>query len=366
MSEVLARIRVRETAGIRRFLYPLSTIIWLPEDADISSLSLQTPEGQSLPLLISLESGRNDAPYRLDFALSFEPLSITELSLTKTGSPALVNDPLQFEVQEDANCLRNTQKRLALDIGWDASISNVVYDEVELLRGPSSITRNGESMNRENFEDLHGTNLLAAWVKAEGNYNDEAYAETRIEITACKSWAGVSHWMLWPSAGDEFVFTLPLKVTAPVLTCDFGIGGGIYGKLQAGVASEIIWRTDFVGEPYAQWSVATDGRVDYIGEVASFPELLPQLWFHLIDSDKALAVAITSIDSQCKEMAISLNHTGDVKITFTLNEYTKDDALFSVCYHFLNDVPAIAAATNPQSILLPPIVEVWGRHGYGQ
>ena len=33
-------------------------------------------------------------------------------------------------------------------------------------------------------------------------------------------------------------------------------------------------------------------------------------------------------------------------------------AEFGVCYHFLNDVPAIAAATNPQSILLPPTVEV--------
>ena len=33
-------------------------------------------------------------------------------------------------------------------------------------------------------------------------------------------------------------------------------------------------------------------------------------------------------------------------------------AEFGVCYHFLNDIPAIAAATNPQSILLPPTVEV--------
>ena len=33
-------------------------------------------------------------------------------------------------------------------------------------------------------------------------------------------------------------------------------------------------------------------------------------------------------------------------------------AEFGVCYHFLNNMPAIAAATNPQSILLPPTVEV--------
>ena len=356
MSEILARIRVRETAGIRRFLYPLSTVWRLPEGTDIANLSLRTSQEQSIPLLVSLE--RSLTMHRLDFALSLEPNSSLELLLTNGGSLTLVSDPLQFEVLEDANCLRNTQKRLIMDISWDANISNVVYDGIELLSGPSSVTRNGETMNRESYEDLHGTNLLAAWVKAEGKYEGETYAETRVDITACKSWAEVSHWKLWPSEGDTYVFTLPFKVTSPILTCDFGIGGGIYGKLQADVASEVVWRTHFTGEPYARWSVGTDGRLDYIGEVVSFPELLPQLWFHLVDSDKALAVAITTIDSQCQEMIVSLSHTGEVKISFTLNEFTKDDAFFSVCYHFLNDVPAIAAATNPQSILLPPVVEV--------
>ena len=37
MSEILARIRVRETAGIRRFLYPLSVVMPLPEGAGCPS-----------------------------------------------------------------------------------------------------------------------------------------------------------------------------------------------------------------------------------------------------------------------------------------------------------------------------------------
>ena len=47
-----------------------------------------------------------------------------------------------------------------------------------------------------------------------------------------------------------------------------------------------------------------------------------------------------------------------MQIAFTLGDSGDEHAEFGVCYHFLNDAPAIAAATNPQSILLPPTVGV--------
>jgi len=104
--------------------------------------------------------------------------------------------------------------------------------------------------------------------------------------------------------------------------------------------------------------VATAGRTDYVGEVATAEEFLPQRWFHLIDSDKALAVAITQVPPDCQGMTVRLTHEGDVSVVFRLGDVITGPAEFGVCYHFLNDVPAIAAATNPQSILLPPVVEV--------
>ena len=123
-------------------------------------------------------------------------------------------------------------------------------------------------------------------------------------MTACKSWATVTHQLQCAKPHDEVAFTLPLAVTAPTLTCDFGVGSGIYGKLQAGTADEVVWQTNFGRRPYAQWSVATAGRVDYIGEATTAEEFLPQRWFHLIDSDKALAVAITEVPKSCREMTV--------------------------------------------------------------
>ena len=79
---------------------------------------------------------------------------------------------------------------------------------------------------------------------------------------------------------------------------------------------------------------------------------LPQRWFHLIDSDKALAVAITKVPLDCREMTVRLTHEGDVTIAFRLGETITGPAEFGVCYHFpercsrdcRRDKPAIHSA----------------------
>lgn len=357
MSEVLARIRVRETAGIRRFLYPLTMIMPLPDGAGMFTTGLQTSDGHDVPLLISSASGVEEPPHRFDFAVSLEPLSTLELLLVGDSSPMLVADPLYVNVSQESYCLRSKQQRFQLDIDWDNNIQSVVYDQISHLQRESSVTRNSKAMERYDYRDLFGDDLISAWAVAYGKYNDDCAAWSRVDLTACKSWATMTHHMEQPKSHDEIVFTLPFSITSPTLTCDFGVGGYVFGKLDE-KATEIAWRTEFGNAPYARWSVATAGRTDYVGEVETAEEFRPQRWFHLIDSDKALAVALTRVPPDCREMTVRLTHEGDVSVAFTLGGTITGPAEFGVCYHFLNDVPAIAAATNPQSILLPPVVEV--------
>lgn len=359
MSEVLARIKVRETHGIRRFLYPLTAIINLPVGTDTYWLGLfSSPDRQAVPSQVTLVSGRNDYPHRLDFAISLDPFSERELILESGTEQTLIDDPLHFGTPQEGNLQRSIQKRFAIGLDWNANICDVTYEGIAHLRGPSTISRNNFVRTRLDFQDLTGDDLIGAWVEEEGQYGD-SQALTRVELTACKSWATITHTLDQPKAGDEVVFTLPLAVTSPILTCDFGVGGGIYGKLQAGVVEEIVWRSEFAGDE-VRWSITTAGRVDYVGKVKTAEAFLPQRWFHVIDLDKALAVAITAIPEECWEMTITLQCTGYVQIAFRLGENAEncEYAIFGACYHFLNDVPAIAAATNPQSILLPPLVEV--------
>ena len=357
MSEVLARIRVRETSGIRRFLYPLTAYV---STADIDPIDsrIVAPDGSSVPMQVT-QWGKEQ--YRVDFAISLDPFSEQDFLLTDDRSDAVIDDPLDTEIAMEKGLLWSKQKRFIMLVQHDALHRDVVYDNVVFPKDLPTITCNGRPMSVAGTK--HTPVILAklsAYVEAEGRYPDGGAAKTHTDITAVKSWEMITHTLEQPQPDDEIIFNLPLAITSPTLTCDFGVGGYVFGKLDAN-APEIVWHTEFGDVPYAKWTVATAGRVDYVGEVGTAEAFLPQRWFHLIDSDKALAVAVTQLPEGCQSMTVRLTHAGDVSIAFKLGGKAETVAAFGVCYHFLNDVPAIAAATNPQSILLPPMVEVMPR-----
>ncbi len=354
MSEVLARIRVRETHGIRRFLYPLTAYVTLPPDTHLQHLRLSNGDN-NLPLQVT-----HNGSFRADFAISLAPYTEQELVISEGQSAAVLDDPLTLKKRAGSKLLTNQQQRFALSLLNSGVFAEVIYDGVTHLRRPLEITRNGmASLGHETiyYNAAPDFSTLSAWAGVSGHYPGNTACTTDTDITACKSWATVTHTVKNAQPNDGIVFTLPLATISPTLTCDFGVGGYVFGKLDS-KAAEIVWRTKFGDAPYAKWTVATAGRVDYVGEVDSAEAFLPQRWFHLIDSDKALAVAVTKLPDACREMTVRLTIEGDVSIAFKLGNTAAGPAEFGVCYHFLNDVPAIAAATNPQSILLPPTVEV--------
>ena len=357
MSEILARLRVRETHGIRRFLYPLAFPGYRLSRDDYKrfrehreSLSLCDLAGVPIPFdIISIH---------LCFAVSLGPYEEQELLLRLDGPRVMVDDALNVSVNEDV--VQSRQKRFAMTYTADGSVQEVVYDGISHLRSPTTITCNGTIAT--DFETTTiNSKPSSFFVQTEASYGHfatgkhDAFVTT--QTTACKSWLEIFCGVDGANPSDEVVFTMPIAATSPTLTCDFGVGGYVFGKLDT-KAVAIVWHTEFGDTPYAKWTVATAGRIDYVGEVKTEEAFASQRWFHLIDSDKALAVAIRLVPEGCQSMTVRLTHEGDVLIAFKLGGKAETVAAFGICYHFLNDVPAIAAATNPQSILLPPTVEV--------
>jgi len=378
MSEILARIRVRETHGIRRFLYPVEVEVALP--LNISSmypkqkqLSLIGSTGQPVPfekspvdfkqIMASVGQLESVHFWNLRFPIFLAPWEETEFRFTLDDVHTDLKDPFQLYIPEEGAVLSSTpndvvriiQKRLILSLTAQGQVAEVIYDGVSHLRGETAITAQNNRISAS--DETWDFGQHATWTQQKLDYEDGSAATTRAQITAYKSWATMTHCLEQPKPQEEIVFTLPLAITSPTLTCDFGVGGYVFGKLDE-KAPEVVWRTELGDAPHARWSVATAGRTDYVGEVETAETFLPQRWFHLIDSDKALAVAITQVPPDCREMTVRLTHEGDVTVAFRLGEAITGPAAFGVCYHFLNDVPAIAAATNPQSILLPPVVDV--------
>lgn len=358
---ILARLRVREMHGIRRFLYPVRARVDLPVALFVGearpACRLTQDDGTVLPWQVMVTGGR----MFLEFALSLAPWEQQTVTLAEGGAAFVLDDPLHV-IQTPDGALHNQQKQFAVTVTSEGALADVVYERASHLRGPSRITRNGEAARAQSVSATAGPSLsLNAYLTARGFYKDGCGCYTQTGITAAKSWAKMTHTLDAPKPHDEVVFTLPFALTSHAPTCDFGVGGGIYGKLQAGAADSVVWRTEF-GEGGVEWSVETNGRADCTGRVNTAEAYHAQQWFHVLDGGKALAVAVMQVPKSCRVLTVTLAVNGDVQIAFTLGSGVSGAAEFGVCWHFLNNVPAIAAATNPQSILLPPVVDVLPIH----
>ena len=186
MSEILARIRVRETAGIRRFLYPLTVHANLPLDTHLQLLRL-SDEKQDIPL-----QATHTGSFRLDFAVFLDPYAERELALTTEVSSASLDDPLYLDKQYPEGLLRSQQQRFSIAVPFNGLLSEVIYDDVMFLKTPLQITRNGETGNFFQallFHVAPDFSKVAAWVSGSGRYPDGTACGTKAELTACKSWA---------------------------------------------------------------------------------------------------------------------------------------------------------------------------------
>jgi len=385
----LGHVRVCETHGIRRFLYPVSLEIPAalphttigtadrdcgPSASEVPPPVLIMPDVGPIPLQVTPGATNPDLYSRLDFAVSLSPFEQLELKLYAEQPESLSLskgdelDPIEEVSTQKAVCLEDplkvtegkrfvsTQRRFSTVFDRRGTLHQAVYDSVPHLRAPAVFTRNGLQAELEGASAYAAGFPLTARVTAAGQYPDGCEAETHLETTACKSWVMLKHLLSTTQPGDELVFELPLVVYSSVVTCDFGVGGGIYGSLRQKICPTIVWHSEFLDSGGMRWSVASGDRTDYIGEVRTAEEYRQQLWFHQVDGHKALAVAITQIPRCCREMEITLRANGDVAVAFGIGEATGVPAAFGLCCHFLNDIPAISAATNPQSILLPPVV----------
>lgn len=350
----LGHIRICETHGIRRFLYPLSLEVPASRLDPAGGPGLILPDGRQIPLQVTPSTINPELYWRLDFAVSLSPLEKLELRLfTELSGGTGMDDPLQIKEEKR---FRSTQRRFSVEFDRCGTLHEVVYDSVPHLRAPAAFIRNGRLAALEGASAFAVGLPLSARVMAEGEYPDGCGAVTHLETTAYKSWVRLTHVLSRTQPGDELVFILPLTLSSSVVTCDFGVGGGIYGSLQVETCPKVVWHSEFLPSGRVRWSIASGGRTDYVGETQTAEEYLRQQWFHQIDAHKALALAVTQIPRCCREMKVTLHADGDVAVAFKIGEAADLPAAFGLCCHFLNNIPAIAAATNPQSILLPPVV----------
>lgn len=352
------RIQVHEPAGIRRFLYPLQVVLpgmSIPTSGFL--LLRRASDGFAVPCVaIAVESG-----VCLDFAVSMAPSESVDFEIVVSEDPPSIPDPFRISHHNSGITLR--QERVTMTLGTCFPTS-VVYDGVEHLRDPLQFKLNGASAIYGDPNFHLPTMGLSALNECYATYHLPSGAAvkstTSCRYTCCKTWVAVTHTVESPPPMCELNLSLALAATDQTPTCDFGVGHGTYCKISD---TAVVWNTALVDGQAVSWEVghlseSGSTRIDYRGDEMSPWVWNGGKWFHFIETTKSLAVAVTRIPDGCKRLAAKLSRAGDIDISFKMDEKHHERIEFGVCYHFLNNIPAIAAATNPASILLTPMVEV--------
>ncbi len=362
------KLAVTEVHGMRRYLYPLRVKIPAVYRRSVGKLALADTNGNLIPSHVA----HCDDGVQCAFALSLAPYETATLQLVRQENLSAVPIPDPLHVRPTGAGYAVSQERVSFAIDHFGSLSSVNYDGVEHLKNSLEITLDetrftADHKHRPMREQLPYTDLYAVF--SQTGLHDDGFpkpvnAMTSVGLTACKSWATVRHSLRHVPKNATLRFSLGLNVTSDIQTCDFGIGNGTYAKIHAGTIDAVIWENALIGSSGpVKWVIASQlpggsTRVDYTGDIKARKDAASQFWMHWNEPTKALAVAVTEMAAGCERLMISFDASGRCDVEFAWTDKIADPATFGVCYHFLNAIPPIAAATNPASILLPPKVSI--------
>jgi hypothetical protein len=384
-------LEVRETAGIQRFVYPVSAEFRRAGESGRFRLrDGQRPVPAQFTLL---KEGNADDPalWSIDFNVDLLPNETRRLTLDvdgeesssprersglevkRVGGKIHVSHPaVEFVVAED---LRGLLESIRVR-GDDYLVAGAAGLVIRLRDGrktsvpaaapsgecsPARIVKSGplaaalEFASREKLSD--GTVLQST---------------VRLDFPLGKSWARVD-WTLDDPAnavaaiGAELRLRLDRQDAAPILA-DVGAGGWTYAALRPEESLVFRVRSKTIEsdsrEPAWQVDRLVAGRgVPYARPSIAGPYVPPQGWAHLLDAKRATAIAVDRFAAETDD-TIELGEDGHVhlwrEIAPTQGGQKPENKRLTFWLHVVSTPPQRGAATNPQSMLAPPAVRVVG------
>lgn len=360
-------ITVRETAGIRRTLFPATARVPLakgaltdPTNARLRAGDTETPvqfsagsrwEDGSVRILnvmfnVSLGPGEHQI-YRLEYGERVAPatpargVAVTDdadgvqagnLKFSKRAGPLVVSANYRGEfIGQGANGLSVVDNA---GVGHEAGLQRPRI--VELIeRGPL-------------LTSIHYGYTIPV---------DPAYsadATITVEAPSSKSWLKASV-AVHDSARRlrEIVFALPLAFAAHPWTWDIGTPNGTYGAFRSPTDAATFTYT-VPARGAATWRVesGTKGELRAYETSAGARSLPVSGWLHIQDATRAVAFALEGFGRSAGTYTIHLDGQGQIAFRFAPLRPATEHHL-TVYAHFVATPIPIGAATSPASILAP-------------
>ena len=341
----VARLEVSETAGLRRFGYPVRARIHtsLPPEklrltADAAAVDAQFTRmeegGVEIDFAVDLKPGEKRG-FLVEEGFS-KPVS-SPMSIEQTATSYVVRYPggLAFDVPKNFPGLLNSVKTPAFEYLTAGSAGLILNDkdnaEHRTVATASRIVKSGPLACALRFDS---TERL-------GNRTVKSAVE--LEFPRSKSWAEVRWTVDDPDAlVSGLIAEVNLRVDGQPLIVDFGAGTMIYATVRPGQSAKMsanasAWTIELNGESYA---AGRDQRAEG--------------WAHVMDRRRATAVAIG--DFAEPEGSIETWADGRLRIRRDRLDGIRKSLTFWL--HFVDMPVQIGAATSPQSMMRPPVVRV--------
>ncbi|MEZ6034711.1 MAG: hypothetical protein R3C17_16575 [Planctomycetaceae bacterium] len=323
---------VRETAGLRRFGYPVTASLGVPEGelrsvdavvmldaadrpvpAQFTTMSAW-PDGSVKSLDVDFTSSigpLESATYRVDLKPDAKPVPAAGLSVSETSDEIIVSSSsIRHRIRRDGKPL----------------LSSVAFGNDEFLAADGITTTQKPG---------------AVEILKSGPFNVTiGLGDVRLEYVSSKSWVKITQNAM--PATDLAVDAHFVMAETPVVW-DFGAGGWLYGSCGTREQTALLrlnsdnWQV-FTGKHDEQTLFATGHTVDG--------------WGHMADREHVIAFGVMDFNA---DRTSNFSITGEGRFRAAVQR--KD---LTVYFHFVKNPVQVTAVTSPASMLAPLIVTIDG------
>jgi hypothetical protein len=345
LAAQIASIEVADTAGLRRFGYPVRARI----RTSIPAGSLQLlADGKPVDAQFTpMDGGETE----IDFVISLGPWEKRRLTVQK-GVARPISGPMRVE-QSPASYAVRYPGGLTFHIPKDLqglfhavetpAIKYLLPGSGGLIlgRAPNSATRALAASSR-----IVKSGPLACALQFEGAVqvsNRPVKSVVHMEFPRSKSWVNVRWTVDGPDAAvNRLAAEVNLSVEGQPLIVDFGANTMVYATVRSG-QSAIMQTADY------GWKIDVNGQT-----YAAAPNGQPEGWAHVMDRSRATAIAVEGF----AVMGSSIEISSEGRVRIERDRQPGGPKTLSFWLHFVPMPVQIGAATSPQSMMRPLSVRV--------
>lgn len=379
------KIAVKETAGLRRFGYPVRAVIPMTEAPAKDAGFRLTQNGKPVDAQFTI---RRDGAVEIDFNVNLAPNEAREFAF-EHGPGVVSSTPkagMKLEQTDDEfRIVYGPGLTFVVPKNLLGLLKSVKTESTDYLRPDSAglfIRYRDDIHYRVGGAGPFGTPTKATVVKSgplvttirfvslealRGNRSVPSAVE--LEFPRSKSWVKLT----WLLPDDEaFVggmgMELNLNLVGEPVTVNFGAGDTVYAALKRGQSAEYLGGIAFgkfgVVPIERPWWRVSSGPTGALTALAEQPRGQDQAvtpgWAHAMDKQRCTAIAIEKFSFDGAQDRIEISAEGRLRLwrDFALDGRVVPNGkkTWTVWLHFVGMPVEVGAATSPQSILAAPKV----------